>query len=360
MGSGPSGKSVQESIDSASPLKAALTAGLEVIDENATVTFTLYNRVVLPADGFVFWVRADILNPSGLYASAGFSAAPFAGSQTINTPATSFDARGSLHRTTTNTQDEDANYSVQRIVFTSEDPVNELNDIAPGQLWIADWEPGLKFAFSSRRMFYQQAGLHHYEGDAVYSTLESQIIDSPSQLNQDLIISNSLPIWLTLQTQFPLYPSYLVPDNVEYPYGAVHIGEEDTRAIQPVAWRDPTNGSHWQLARDRVRVTTYGVKNNMMLDWLDNVVTFMTENPYTMGLMNDPLPRDAKRTQTEISAIAQKKVIEFEVSYYQQRIREQSLIYIKKAFITEIAAFVRPVGLFTVGISEIGQGDVIA
>jgi hypothetical protein len=38
--------------------------------------------------------------------------------------------------------------------------------------------------------------------------------------------------------------------------------------------------------------------------------------------MNMPTVRDEKRPQSEIQAIAMKKIIEYDVSYYQSRIRD--------------------------------------
>ena len=151
--------------------------------------------------------------------------------------------------------------------------------------------------------------------------LATQIIDSPSQLDQTAaVVSNSLPIWLGLNSLFPVFPSYLVPDNLRPPYASVHIGEEDTSALQSGATHD-SMGTRWQLAKDTVRVTTYGVRNDIIMDWMDLVNDYTLNYPDVMGVMNSPVPRDAKRGQTEISTLAQKKVITFDVSYYQSRVR---------------------------------------
>jgi len=47
--------------------------------------------------------------------------------------------------------------------------------------------------------------------------------------------------------------------------------------------------------------------------------------------MNSPIPRDAKRGQTEFSVLAQKKVIDFEVDYWQRRSRDQARQLIRQA-----------------------------
>jgi hypothetical protein len=118
----------------------------------------------------------------------------------------------------------------------------------------------------------------------------------------------------------PVYPSFLVPDNIRPPYASIDIAPANTRALQPVPVIDRT-GSHWQLAQDTVTVTLYGLRNYSGVDYLDYVLAYMAASD-DMGLMSGPIIRDEKRPQTEISAIAQKKSIEFTVSYYQQRARE--------------------------------------
>jgi hypothetical protein len=312
-------------------LAADLAAGIANISYSATVTFTLYNRVVLPADGFVFWLRADAWNPGSAFNAFAYNTAAYNNPPIVGTPAQTMDVPGSLHHTTLNNQDEAESFSLQRFVFTTTQPVDVLNAIAPDQLWIADAGPGLRLAFSSRTGFYKQANVYHYHGDALYPALATQVIDDPSQLFSTLpILSNSLPIWLAIGAPFPLFPSYLVPDNQPPPYGAVHIGDEDTTPLQSAAWHDAT-GSRWQQAKDRVRVTTYGVRNDAIMDWLDQINLYTLRNPSVIGVMNSPIPRDAKRGQTEFSVLAQKKVIDFEVDYWQRRSRDQARQLIRQA-----------------------------
>jgi hypothetical protein len=328
---GPSGKSVGETLDDQRPIRNAQITGLETLDAEATLTFTLYKRMVLPADGFVFWVRADTLSPSAVLNRSALNTVTLNQGAVIVTPAPQFDAPGSLHHTTLNQQDEAESFSLQKMTFTTPVQVDELTEIAPDELWIADWL-NLKFAFSSRTGYYVQAGTYHYRGDALYPSLATQVIDFPSQLPNDQIVSNSLPLWLTLNQLFPVYPSFLVPDNITPPYAAVHIGEDDTSALQPVAYHD-ANSSRWQLTKDRVKVTLYGVRNDMIMDWLDLVSEFTLMND-AMGLMSQTPPaRDAKRGQTEMSILAQKKVVTFEVNYYQSRIRDIARQYITSVFL---------------------------
>lgn len=289
---------VAESLDQ-SQLEASLKAGLDVISQSQTITFTRYVKKILPLDGFVFWVRGDLVSP------------PL-------TPLT-VTVKGSLHRTAINNQAEDATYGQNRIVFTSVANVDEFNTIAPTEMLLGSFD-GVRFSFNSLTMFYKQAGLYHYVGDAVYSFMESQIIDTVDQLNAlDLVVSNSLPIWLTLDDVVPVYPSFLVLDNIPPPYAAIHVDPSQTQAIQSVPRIDDTS-SHWQLVQDHVRITLYGLDNVKSLQFQDYILGYMLNDGAGMGLMNMPVIRDDKRTQSEINVIAMRKTIEFDVSYYQASI----------------------------------------
>lgn len=331
------GGSAAEVAGAAGQMKSDLFAGLDVIDLNQTVTFTKYTRVVLPADGFVFWLRADQFDPSILLNTATLNRVTPDQPRTVKQAAATIEAQGSLHFTTINRQSEDESSSTNRMIFTSKQPVDDLNAIAPDSIYLAHVD-GLRFAFSTRSMWYKQAGLYHYSGDAVYPALSSQIIESATDLQGlGTVVSNSLPIWLTLNDLFDLYPSFLVPDNIVPPYASVHIDEKSTTPLQSAAWHDAT-GTRWQLMKDVVQVTTYGIRNDMIMDWLDLVNQYTLDQPGVMGVMNSPVPCDAKRGQAEISALAQKKVITFEVSYYQSRVQNDSRQLILQAFLKYIIA----------------------
>ena len=197
----------------------ALQAGLDVLDLNYEVTFTLYRKVVSPIDGYVFWVRGDIVVPSaypdGVYPED-----------------LTFQVKGSLHHTTINNQDPDESFSTNRMIFTTGQYVNDLADIDPQTMYLAETN-GQRYTFSTRSGYYRQVDLYHYSGDAVYPTMDTQIIDSADDLNlHEPVVSNSLPIWLRLNSLFPVYPAMLVPDNKRPPYAVINIGEEDTTPMQ--------------------------------------------------------------------------------------------------------------------------------
>lgn len=307
--------SVFEGASQGPPLNAGLLAGLRELSNEQAIPFTQYIRHVMPLDGYVFWLRTQ-----------------------------STMIRGSLHYAADKQQHEDETISISRVVFTTGDEVQQFSEIGPDTMWIGE-VAGLKFAFSHRGPFYQSAQIYHYGGDAVYPALESQLVEVGSQLtDQTLIVSNSLPAWLSLKSYAPiwlnpsnptvtLYPSFAVPDNLQPPYGAVHIASENTRAIQSIPNFD-AHTTHTQLASDRVRITLYGLTNDQSLDFLDTVIQYISDNSGVLGLMNDPVMRDDKRTQSELGILAMKKTVDFEVSYYQTRINDIARQLIEQAIVT--------------------------
>ncbi len=60
------------------------------------------------------------------------------------------------------------------------------------------------------------------------------------------------------------------------------------------------------------------MRNDDALDFLDCVLQRSLDYD-EFGIMNMPVVRDEKRTQSELNAIAQKKTIQFEISYNQNR-----------------------------------------
>lgn len=333
----PSGQSVDESVDSQNPLANALKAGLENIDQNASVRFVKYVKLVMPLDGMVFWIKASLVNESALLNGSPMNTWTANQSKAVIALPQDFVAPGSLHFTTTNTQDPDESFSVNSVVFTSEVKVNDLNEIMPDTMYIAEISD-FKFAFSKREMFYKQADLYHYRGDAVYPVMENLIIDNAAQLAPSLqIVSNSLPIWLRLNDIMPMYPSFLSPDNIRPPFATIHIGEEDTEALQSFPYIDQTR-SHWQLAKDRVKITMYGLNNEAALRFQDYVLRKSLELG-TFGLMApDAIVRDVKRGQVELSVIAMKKSMIYTISYYQSVARDEARQLILEAIPSFIVA----------------------
>lgn len=322
--------SVAEAAGSPQSQQAAdLAAGLSLLSANETVTFARYNRYVLPFDGFVFWVNAAITNPTA----------------TNN----SIVAQGALHISKSKIQDGTESYSLNKVVFTTTQPLHEnFNAIGPTTIYIGSVVnpndgAAIRFAFSDQGAFFQQAGLHHYSGDAIYAPLASQIIDDVTAFDGlSPVVSNSLAVWLSLNTYFPpypgfmmpagltLYPSFLVPSSSQPPYGVVHIPPEATEPITS-PFLDRTLG-HWQSAMDRVRVTLYGLNQRQAADFLDFVLQY-SEDTSNIGMMNIPVIRDEKLKQNELGLLAQKKTIDFEVSYQQTTLRNVARALIGKVIV---------------------------
>lgn len=327
---------VAESVGAPTPMGSDLQAGVDTLSLDQEITFTKYVRVVLPLDGFVYWVAASILSPSALYNVAGMNTTAFNAPPRVSAPAPTLTAKGSLHYATETQQQEQNTFSVNSVIFTSEQAVTELNAIAPNELWLASFQ-GVRFAFSSRSSFYVQSDLWHYRGQAVFADMDPIIVDQPSTLNRAQVVSNSLPAWLALQSyrsptgfggpSFPLFPSFVVPDNLPPPFGTVHIGPDDTRPLGAAQIVSP-NSSLSQLAADRVRITLFGVRNDEAMDFVAGVNQYSLDLD-AIGIMNMPVIRDDKRGQSELNALSIKKFIDFEVSYYQRRMNDvaRQLIY---------------------------------
>lgn len=308
--------------EGASQLKAGLAEGVTTLSENQEITFTKYVRVVLPLDGFIFWVKANLLSADALKNTSAYNAAYYYDeSETMVTPSVTVKVQGSLHYATNQNQDAEQTMAINHVVFTALSEIQEFNQISPMVMFIGEFD-GLKFAFNQRASFYEQTGLHHYRGDAVYSIMESQLIDSPEDFDDtNVVVSNSLPIWLTLNHIMPMYPSYLVPENLPPPFASIDIPAQSTEAIQS-APRTSRHSNHFQLVKERVKVTMYGLRNFDALDFQDYVNEFTLAHEDVMGVTNMPVIRDEKRTQSELNIIAMKKSIEFEVNYYQTRVRD--------------------------------------
>lgn len=311
---------------------AGLAAGVNTLSGGQSITFTKYVKLVLPLDGYVFWVRADLLSESALYNASRLNRTAFNQAQVVITPAATMVIPGSMHYASNTDQHEDETAGINNMRFTALAPVEDFNQIGSRVIWIGEFE-GLKFSFNQRMSYYSQAGLHHYRGDAVYPALESQLVDSLTGFDtENVIVSNSLPMWLRLDKFMTMYPSFLVDDNIRPPYASVHIDPNSTQAIQSVP-RITQNTSHYQLVKETVRITFYGLRNFNALDFQDYVFQHSLDTD-EFGLMDMPVIRDAKRIQSELSVIAMKKTFELNISYYQTRLQNVARQLILKAFLT--------------------------
>ena len=280
-------------------LQSALASGLNTLSSNQAIWFTQYFKSTIPVDGYVFWVASGV----------------------------PVQYTGSLHQITTQVQDEDQTIAVNRIIFTATEEIPAFNAIDSDSLWVGEWSAGgtsIKVVFNSHTKLYKQAGLYHYSGDTVYPALESQLINSIADLPSSPIVSNSLPIWLSQNSMAPVYASYLVPSNITPPYISAHIEPNDTvplGAFPIYTWpTDPVSGFNQlpssQLMRDTVKLTLYGFNNQQAIQYLSSLMQYSL-NTDDFGFCNSPAIRDEKRIQSEIAAIAMKKTIIIQASYYQ-------------------------------------------
>lgn len=330
---------LDELTGTSSALHDALAAGIADISQATTVTFTVYQKLVLPLDGFVFWVRTS-----------------------------TFDQSGAVHWLTEREQEESETRARNVVIFTTTERIEDLNQ-SNNQILVVGDLIGRKFAFGRHNWYFPQAGIWHYQGDGLPASLDTQLVDDPSQLDPTkLIVSNSLPAWLALVSYDPvwvswpvdrnphvtLYPSYLVPDNQPPPYGAVHIEPSRTEALQTTAmWLTPTY-DHYQLTREAVRVTLYGCNNDMAADFLDLALQYSLDTD-AFGLMNMPTIRDGKKTWSDGMVIGQEKVIDFEVSYVQTRIND-----VARQLITEAIATILPDDLARTTATSAAQAGISA
>ncbi len=316
--------SVAETAGQQGQLEAALRAGVEALAVRQTVTFTSYAKMVLAPDSSVFWVAT--------------------GAQLT--------VIGSLHYSTDRRQDEDQTIGANQVLLTSESEITEFNLTAPGFMWIGSWpvargQASLMVAFARRGDYFGPANLWHYSGFAVYPALQTQIVQSPTDIPAGPIVCNSLPIWLSQNAMAPVYPSFLVPDNAVPPYIVAHIDPDGTEPLGAfpdyLGWPAPPptatliDLTSQQLCRDRVRLTLYGFNNQRAIQYFSALIAY-SQDTDAFGFMNSPAIRDDKRTQPEIATIAQKKTINIVASYYQSTADAIARRLILEALVTTTTA----------------------
>ena len=310
-------------------LGSGLAQGVETLSNNEQVTFTLYVKLVLPLDGYVFWVNASLLTDSALFNASQYNKLLY-NNYPEGVPSRQLVASGSFHFSSDVQMLEDRQTVFNHTTFTSLVEIADFNLINPQFQYIATYQ-GMRFAFNRRENFYKQADLYHYRGDALYSVMTTQVIDTMTGFDtQSVIVSNSLPIWLSLNQFFPMYPSYLVDQNITPAYAAVDINPSLTTALQDFPLLDP-DSNPFQLVKDTVKITMYGIRNHEALNFVQYILDY-SRNTDNIGLMNMPVLQDEKMTQSELGIMAQKKTITFEVSYFQTTVNDIARQLIEHAF----------------------------
>ncbi|MHA1063417.1 hypothetical protein ACR9GP_05845 [Enterobacter ludwigii] len=295
-------------------LSSVLQSAVETISSGQEITFRLYVRQVLPLDGFVYWINASIVAPAELQRLG-----------VINPLMAKI--KGSLHRQIVSEQNESSSLNINNIIFTPVEKADDFNVENPEAIYLGEYE-GTQFAFSRMESRYTQSGIFHYRGMAILPTMRSQIIDNPADISEDQIISNSIPIWLSLKQFATVYPSFLVPSNLKPPYIAA-----DVRQTIPLQLASAVHeGKRYQFTQDSVRLTLYGFSNRKALNFVDFVVNKALEEE-EFGITNIPVVIDTKSSQVEINALAKKKIVDFEINYYQQSATVVALKYIKSVIV---------------------------
>ncbi|MFM0010968.1 hypothetical protein [Paraburkholderia sediminicola] len=298
-------------------LHDALAIGVKQLSGNQQVTFKQYQKYVLPVDGYVYWV------PSG---------------------APDITVQGSLHYIVQQSQEVDQTRGINNVIFTSLESVSALNSVQKDTLYIGTLPPGMdnqgndfKFAFNQRGSYYQQSDLHHYTGTAVWPTMQTQILESAADLPTDKILSNSIPLFMSLtgtasspikpswlpSTAYTVYPEYLSAENAAPPYISVEIKTTESLQIQAYRYNLPDGtAARDQLVKDTVTIHMWGMNHIKATEYLDYLMWYFetygaSPAVTSMGLMSDPVIKDVAVLQSELGTRSQKKVIELTVSYYQ-------------------------------------------
>lgn len=324
--------SIDEASTGKNQLSAELGQGIGTLSLNQTINFTLYVKLILPLDGYIFWINASLVNNSALLNASQYNAIQYNSNGRSNLPAKVLKAKGSFHYASENIQEETQTAGRNHVIFTTQTEIQDFNSINPNFMYIAKFDD-IRFAFNRTANFYKQAQVYHYHGDAIYSIMESQIIDDLSQIDTtDVIVSNSLPLWLTLNQFFPMLPAFLTEQNAVLPYASVFIDPRKTIALAsaPLIYID---SSHYQLTSDTVKISMFGVRNAQALEFVDYVLDYSRDTD-NFGLMNMPIMQDEQVIQKELGIIAQKKTITFEISYFQKNILDIAKKLILEAFIT--------------------------
>lgn len=293
-----------------SQLSSVLQSAVETISSSQQITFRLYVRKVLPLDGFVYWVNAAILTEPE-QAKVGLSL-----TRVIS---------GSLHRQVVSEQSESATGAINNIIFTPLEQADNLNTVDPDAVYFGEYD-GTQFAFSRMESRYTQAGIYHYRGTAILPTMRTQIIEKAEDISDEQILSNSIPIWLSLNQFATVYPSFLSPSNLRPPYIVA-----DVRATSPLQ-SAPHYDVRCQHVADQVRLTLYGLTNAQALQFVDYVISTALEDE-EFGITNVPVVIDGKRSQVEMGVLARQKFVDFDINYYQATALDVAHQLIKKAII---------------------------
>src|SRR5271157_4810539 len=99
-----------------SQLDNVLSAGIDQISAQQTITFTKYYKYVLPLDGFVFWINAALVSNSAVPNVPPCNSAQFDQPGIKGTPSTIV-VQGSFHYDIERRQIDDQTFDCNHVVF---------------------------------------------------------------------------------------------------------------------------------------------------------------------------------------------------------------------------------------------------
>ena len=329
-------------------LGGTITNPLSAVDQGLTTAEVLFVDFTGPAYSYVTGTTRALQPGASISIPAGSEAwvnAATGGHQftavilnavTSVSMSTDVLVQGSFHYDSTINQNEDAVFDSNTVIFTALSEVQEFNQLGPDYLYIGHYR-NLTFAFSHRGRLYEQADLYHYRGQALRSRSLTQVVDDPSTFNPTLVISNSLPIWLNMPNyvppypgftcNIPLYPSYLVTDNLPPPFGSIHI--EATEAIEMGSTLGPRLQQS-QLVKEKVKIHLYGCDNLMASDFVAFVEQYSLDW-MKLGLSDSPAIQDIKLPNPEFKFLSKRKMVEFSINYRQWTVRDEARQFIEHA-----------------------------
>lgn len=283
-------------------------------DYKSLVTFKEYKRKILPLDGFIFWLATGI-------------------EKTVS---------GSVSYLTKKLQKEGESYEQSRVLFTTNEEVKPFHATSD-TTWVGAFND-LRFVLGLCTYEHKETELYHYIGKSLSPAFARQFVDNADDINdQEPIVSNSLPIFLSLPSEgnpyldrypwpenVPVFPSFLVPDNQPPPYVTVHNDAESIKGIGMSAI-NITDSSGTQITSERVRLSLYGLSNTQAGNIREYIIRWALIHPWMMGVMNNPVISDARETSPNITTLAQKKTIDFDVMYQQNALRNSAVQLIRQA-----------------------------
>lgn len=293
------------------PLATSQADSVGDVSDDQRLTFKQYRRVVLPADGFIFWVSCNIER----------------------------EITGSAHIQTNNTQDEWQAANHGKIILTTPEELppfraqeNELDTV-----WVGVWE-GMPFAIGSQSARYVQAGLCRYVGDTITPAFAAQFLDTEDDLKGlSPYASTSLPLFLRMP-QYPnpalawcpwpsgtsIFPSFSVPDNQKPPYITVHIEASATKPLS-MGTLSAQSGTTGTIVKEHVRLRLLGLNNARASNLLNYITHWALIHADEIGVLNTPIVVDEKNPLPNINALAPLKTIELDIMYSQSSARDAAL-----------------------------------